>query len=47
MASIAKLHANAHNLEIETERNSRSAIHWERRVCRMCNSGEIEDEVHF
>ena len=44
---IAKLRCSNHNLEIERGRHQRPKIERPDRLCKRCNSGAIEDEVHF
>ena len=42
-----RLRINAHTLAIETGRHARPKVPVNQRVCQMCNSGAIEDEMHF
>ena len=36
-----------HDLLIEKGRHSKPKIPREERICNLCNSNEIEDEIHF
>ena len=38
---------SSHNLNIEIGRHSRLRIPLDPRFCIFCNSGEIDDELHF
>ena len=44
---LARLRISAHTLAIETGRHARPKVPVNQRVCQMCNSGSIEDEMHF
>ncbi len=49
--NITKLRISSHKLEIETGRyyskkNNREKVEMNRRLCKNCNMGEIEDEEH-
>ena len=44
---LAKLRLSDHKLEIETGRHLRPKIDQDRRICRLCNTSEIENEIHF
>ena len=43
--SITKLRVSSHHLEIESGRYQ--GIPSDQRICRQCDSGEVEDEIHF
>ena len=43
--SVTLLRLSAHNLYVETGRYSK--VKREDRICQLCESNEIEDEVHF
>ena len=43
---FAKLRTSSHSLEIEVGRYFRPKIPRERRICKQCNLGEVEDELH-
>ena len=45
--SLAKLRLGILSLHIETGRYFRPRLPAEERLCKICNSGEIEDESHF
>ncbi|MCG8430841.1 MAG: hypothetical protein MJA29_06695, partial [Candidatus Omnitrophica bacterium] len=42
---ISRLRMSAHNLRIETGRYNNLARN--ERICLLCNSGQVEDEIHF
>lgn len=44
-STLSKIRLSAHCLEIEKGRQN--SIHLNDRLCKMCNKGVIEDEVHF
>ena len=44
---FARLRISAHTLAIETGRHARLKVPVNQRACQMCNSGAIEDEIHF
>ena len=44
---FARLRISAHTLAIETGRHARPKVPVNQRVCQVCNSGSIEDEMHF
>jgi hypothetical protein len=44
---FTKLRISAHRLRIETDRYCRPKILAELRTCKLCESGEVEDEQHF
>ena len=44
---FARLRISAHTLAIETGRHARPKVPVNQRVCQMCNTGAIEDEMHF
>ena len=41
------MRTSAHNLMIERGRYIRPRISPDNRICSNCNSGEVEDELHF
>ena len=43
--ALTRFRLRSHNLAIETGRHNR--IPRDQRVCSFCNSGKIEDEIHF
>ena len=43
--SVTKLRVSSHHLEIESGRYRGAPPH--QRLCRQCDSGEVEDEIHF
>ena len=47
MVGIAQLRTSTHKLAIETGRYQRPVVPSNERVCRICNSGQVEDEIHF
>ena len=47
ISAIAKLRTSTHNLEIETGRYARPRIPAHQRTCKICNTGKVEDEIHF
>ena len=44
-STLCKIRLSAHNLEIEKGRQL--SIPTNERLCKICNSGNIEDEQHF
>ncbi len=44
---MQKLRTGNHNLQIETGRHCRPKKQVCDRICLKCDSGEVEDEVHF
>ena len=46
-SSIAKFRTSTHNLAIETGRYTRPIIPSNNCFCKICNSGQIEDEQHL
>ncbi len=44
---MSRLRISAHCLKIETGRYCRPPLSPENRVCPCCNSGDVEDELHF
>ena len=44
---LAKFRLGVLPLRIETGRYQRPRLPAEERLCKMCNSGEVEDEIHF
>jgi hypothetical protein len=45
--ALTQLRVSSHSLHIETGRYGSGRVERERRVCRVCDCGEIEDEYHF
>lgn len=45
--AITKLRVSSHQLYIETGRHLRPLVPRQDRICIFCNSGEIDDEMHF
>ena len=45
--SLAKICTSSHDLLIEKGRHYKPKIPREERICNLCNSNEIEDEIHF
>ena len=45
--AVARLRVSSHNLNIEIGRHSPPRIPRDQRFCMFCNSGEIDDELHF
>ena len=46
-AALAQLRTGSHCLRVETERHRWARLPREQRVCRVCQSGEVEDEAHM
>ena len=44
---LSKLRLSSHNLQIEKGRHMRPKQDVKDRVCRMCNSNDVEDECHL
>ena len=44
---LAKLRLSDHKLEIETGRHQRLKVDQDKRICRLCNTSEVENEIHF
>ena len=44
---LAKLRISDHKLEIETGRHQRPKVDQDKRICRLCNTSEVENEIHF
>ena len=44
---MAKLRKSTHPLEVEVGRYHRPYVERKDRLCKICNSGEVEDEKHF
>ena len=44
---LAKLRLSDHKLEIGTERHQRPKVDQDKRICRFCNTSEVENEIHF
>ena len=44
---LAKLRLSDHKLEIETGRHQRPNVDQDKRICRLCNTSEVENEIHF
>ena len=44
---LTRFRISAHTLEIETGRHMKQKIPVYERICKRCNSKEIEDEIHF
>ena len=47
MREIARLRTSTHKLAIETGRYQRPVVPSNERLCKICNMGQVEDEVHF
>ncbi len=45
--ALARFRVGAHCLHVETGRHTRPPTILENRICGQCNSGAIEDEIHF
>lgn len=46
-APLCNLHISTHKLTIEVGRHTRPKIKAEKRYCKFCKDGSIEDEKHF
>ena len=44
---LAKLRLSDRKLEIETGRHQRPKVDQDKRTCRLCNTSEVENEIHF
>ena len=44
---LAKLRLSDHKLEIETGRYQRPKVDKDKRICRLWNTSEVENEIHF
>ena len=44
---LAQLRTGSHQLRVETGRWERPAVAREERICRRCQSGEVDDEHHM
>ena len=44
---LTKFRLSSHSLQIETGRHVNPKVPVEKRICKMCQSGLIEDEQHF
>ena len=44
---LAKFRLSDHKLEIETGRHQRPKVDQDKRICRLCNTSELENEIHF
>ena len=47
MREIARLRTSTHKLAIETGRYQRPVVPSNERLCKICNMGQVEDEIHF
>ena len=47
MREIARLRTSTHKLAIETGRYQRPVVPSNERLCKICNTGQVEDEIHF
>ena len=47
MREIARLRTSTHKLAIETGRYQRPVGPSNERLCKICNTGQVEDEIHF
>ena len=47
ICNVARFRMGAHKLNIETERYGRGSKPRSARICKCCDSGEREDEMHF
>ena len=45
--AMARFRTSCHSLAIETGRHRKPPIPPEQRLCVYCNSGKVDDEVHF
>ena len=43
---LAELRLSDHKLEIETGRHQRPKVDQDKRICRLCNTSEVENEIH-
>ena len=44
---LSKFRLSSHNLEIEKGRQLKKKIPADQRLCKLCDTGSVEDEVHF
>ena len=44
---LAKLRLSHHKLEIQTGRHQQPTVDQDKRICRVCNTSEVENEIHF
>ena len=44
---LAKLRLSDHKLENETGRHQQPKVDQDRRIFRLCNTSEVENEIHF
>eukprot|EP00245_Coleochaete_scutata_P010377 TRINITY_DN3619_c0_g1_i11.p1 TRINITY_DN3619_c0_g1~~TRINITY_DN3619_c0_g1_i11.p1 ORF type:complete len:1206 (-),score=200.47 TRINITY_DN3619_c0_g1_i11:736-4353(-) len=47
LRALAKFRCGSHDLEVERGRHSNPFVSRELRLCKLCNMGKVEDEVHF
>ena len=47
ISTISRFRMGSHHLNIETDRYGRGYLPRSARLCKCCNSGEREDELHF
>ena len=47
IAVVARLRLSTHNLEIERGRHTRPKTPVANRVCRRCQTTQVDDEIHF
>jgi hypothetical protein len=45
--AMARFRTSAHKLYIETGRYAKPRLKPEQRICRLCSSSKVEDEIHF
>ena len=45
--ALTRLRVSSHKLNTEVGRHSRPYIHRHQRLCLYCDTGEIDDEIHF
>ena len=45
--AVAKLQSSNHRLRIETDRNHIPKIPENLRICQLCSSNKVENEIHF
>ena len=45
--NIAKIRTNSHELKSETWRWTIPKTPWDERICHLCDTKRVEDEVHF
>ena len=45
--AVAKLRSSNHKLRIETDRYRLPKIPEDLRICQLCSSNEVENEIHF